>query len=457
MRGPNTRAPHDTPPPVPWRARLGTRLAKARSLRRRLSFAVRSLGSAQGRFRVTMGILSRVQRPIRSVASGYRRTLIRRTRFTVVIGSFGKSTTTRAIAAAFDRRPAVRNSWNSGVAVSIGILRTRTGTPRAVMEIGIAEPNQMTGYAQLIRPDIVVATTIGSEHHNSLGTLEQTRAEKAKMVQALPESGYAILNADDPHILWMRSVTKATVITYGLGEAADVLATDIIADAMEGTSFVLHLDGASHKVRIRLVGRHMVYSILAAIAVARVEGVKVQTILDRLGKLQPMWNRLQPIRHTSGAWILLDAFKSAEETIERALDTLDELRAKRKLIVLGDVEEPRGSQGPIYRSIGMRVAQVADRAVFVGGKTNFNRLKVGTKAGGMPREALTNVRGCPLEVIGVLKREIGPDDVVLIKGRCTQHLERIALGLIGQDVGCGTRFCSRRHTCTTCPYVRRGP
>lgn len=156
-----------------------------------------------------------------------------------------------------------------------------------------------------------------------------------------------------------------------------------------------------------------------------------------------------------GALLLLDAYKGALETIQTALDTLDQLPAERKIVVLGDVEEPQGSQGPIYKELGKRVAEVAMRVVFVGGKTNFNRLKVGTTAGGLPREALTNIRTNPLEAARMLEADLRLGDLVLVKGRCTQHLERVALVLLGKKVGCTTRFCPRRHSCETCPLLQR--
>ena len=56
----------------------------------------------------------------------------------------------------------------------------------------------MEQYARLVRPDVTVVTSIGSEHHGSLGSLEVTREEKARMISAMPASGIAVLNGDDP-------------------------------------------------------------------------------------------------------------------------------------------------------------------------------------------------------------------------------------------------------------------
>ncbi len=46
----------------------------------------------------------------------------------------------------------------------------------------------------------------------------------------------------------------------------------------------------------------------------------------------------------SGAIVLRDDYKSAEETIYSALDLLEDIPARRKFVVMGDVNEPRGNR-----------------------------------------------------------------------------------------------------------------
>jgi len=424
-------------------------------LSRRAVVVYRSLWTRNGRTRLLLSAFALV-RPVCWIAADlYRRTLARRARVVVVVGSFGKTTTTRAVRAALGLPASRFVGQNAGTAIAVGVLNLRPGSSRGALEVGIGRCGEMVGHARLIRPDIVVVTSIGSEHLSSLGTLEVTREEKAEMLRALPASGTAILNGDDPNVLWMRRKTQARVITYGFGEEHEVRASGVTQAWPDGTRFRLHVDGETHDLHTRLIGRHMIYPILAAVAVSRAEGLELRTSLSALEGLEPTQNRLQPIRHRSGAFLLLDAYKGALETIHAALDALDELPAERKLVVLGDVEEPPGSQGPIYRELGERMAGIATRVVFVGGKTNFNRLKVGTKAGGLSRDALTNVRTGALEVAEVLKADLRPGDLVLIKGRSTQHLERVALTLMGTSVECQRRSCPRRHDCETCPLLGR--
>jgi UDP-N-acetylmuramoyl-tripeptide--D-alanyl-D-alanine ligase len=244
------------------------------------------------------------------------------------------------------------------------------------------------------------------------------------------------------------------VITFGMNDMNDVRASDIRLDWPEGTRFKLHLDGKTYDMKVRLLGRHMVYPILAAAAVAHAEGFPPDTFLQSLEDLTPTPGRIQPVYLGNGAIILRDDFKSSLETIETALDVFSEIPAQRKIVVLGEVSEPPGSQGPIYWKIGERVAKIASRAVFIGG--NFQRYAAGAIRGGLPKHSIMNAQRNISNAIKALQDDLGTGDVVLIKGRDTQRLERITLALAGQKVGCDISFCDAKVRCDLCPILKLG-
>jgi len=252
-------------------------------------------------------------------------------------------------------------------------------------------------------------------------------------------------------VMWMEDSARVSVVTYGFNPTNRVRASRVIDHERTGVRFTLHLDKETREVSTRLLGKHQVAAGLAAMAIAQAEGLDTHRSLSALEALEPTLNRLQPICHPSGAWVLLDAFKGALETIDAALATLSRLPARRKVVVLGDVEEPPGSQGPIYKALGLRLADTCDRVLFVGGKTNLARLRTGTRAGGLPNDAVTNIRTNPRAILEELKPELRPSTTILIKGRSTQHLERVALLLSGESVACSRERCAWRHACSVCP------
>jgi len=277
-----------------------------------------------GRRQVAGGILFRAWPLLSRLARLHRRTAARRARVVAVVGSFGKSTTARAVAAALGmpEHPALtHNAWSS---VARAVLRIRPWQRHAVIEAGISGPGQMPVYARMIRPDVTVVTSIGSEHHPAMPTLDVTRSEKAKMIEALPATGLAVLNGDDANVAWMALRAPCRVVTFGFGARCDVRASDLRLDWPRGMRFRVDAFGEARDASIRILGRQMVYPALAAIAVAVCEGVALDDAIARVGALPPTPGRMEAVALPDGAWVLRDDYKGTRETFEAALDLLDE-------------------------------------------------------------------------------------------------------------------------------------
>jgi UDP-N-acetylmuramyl pentapeptide synthase len=413
------------------------------------------LRTPAGRMHVRQGIAYRSWPLLSRLARLYRHTLVRKTRVIAVVGSFGKSTTTRAIAAALgvpERGSMLSNSWSW---IAFALMRIRPGQRHAVIEVGISKPGLMKGYARTVGPDVAVVTAIGSEHHVSLGTLEVTRAEKSWMLQVLPASGAAVLNGDDPNVMWMKEKTRARVVTFGFGAECDVRADEVRLDWPRGTYFRLTAFGEERNVAVRLLGRHMIYPVLAAVAVSHIEGYALDGTLARLRELAPTPGRMDPVLLPNGVTVLRDDFKSTLETVHTALDVLAQIPASRRVVLLGSVSEPPGPQRPIYQALGERIAAIASHLVVF--NHDFEPVWSGARRGGMPRESVTVAARTARDAAEALSQLLHPGDVLLIKGRGPEKLDRVRLILEGRRVGCDIRYCSlRTQECEQCPMLERG-
>ncbi|MBI4525205.1 MAG: hypothetical protein HY695_15485 [Deltaproteobacteria bacterium] len=386
----------------------------------------------------------------------YRWTILRSSRIVAVVGSHGKSTTARAVVSALGGIPHRRLNLNSVAWVAASIFRIRPGQCNAVIEVGIDGPGQMAKRARTIRPDITVVTSVGSEHNRSLPNLEVTRTEKAEMVRILPASGLAVLNGDDPNVRWMTGATKARVVTFGLSDTSEFRATDVALEWPHGTRFTLHTPAGKRAVHVRLIGLPGIYAILAAVAVALNENIPLDEAISPLEGLDPTPGRLQPVFLPSGAILLRDDFTASLETIEAALDVLADIRGKRRILVLGDVSEPAGRRRAVYRRVGERLAGAASQAIFVMSGDNLSACMAGARQGGLPSDAMIKAERSVRKAVEALPSDLGAGDVVLIKGRQTQRLERVALALMGRTVRCKLTYCNARLTqCARCPMLDR--
>lgn len=370
----------------------------------------------------------------------------------MVIGSLGKTTTTRALRSALDC-PERRFSFsNYGSSLARNLLRVRRRDVHAVLEVGIAGPGIMGAYARMIRPDLVVVTSIKSEHNRSFPTLLDTRAEKVKMVRALPKEGIALLNGDDPNVRWMATQTQARAVTFGLNADNDVCAANVSAED-SGTAFDVRLGGTTHRVRSRLRGDHMVHPLLAALAAAHLEGVEPAGAIARLASLPPAPSRMEWIALPDGTSILDDSSKGAFESMHAAFETFGRVPARRRVVVLGSVEEPPGKERDVYRELGRRLARCADLVICIG-DDNMRSLRAAATRAGMERSAI-RLAGPQLQAgIDLLDEALQPGDVVLIKGAGTQRLRRVVLRLQGKRVSCRVRRCNVKVlSCDDCPLL----
>ena len=413
------------------------------------------LAGPLGRRRIAAAIRHYAWPLVAPTASLYRRTFLRNTKVVTLTGSFGKTTTARCVLAALEGQDDPRIGGNSWTSQALAVLRTAPSRKFAVIEVGIAYPGEMEVFARFHRPDIVIVTGIGSEHNRSFGTLETTREEKVKLVRAVRPEGTVILNGDDPNVRWMATQTKARTITYGFGEDNDVRADGYTLKWPEGSRIRVTVDGQSVDLQSRLLGQHHVYPILAAVAAAWSQGISPAQIHPALGRIRPGRGRLEVRKLDGDIFLLCDDFKSAPETIDAALDTLAEIPASRKLVVLGDVSEPPGVQGQVYRHFGERIARVADRAVILG--TSLRRYRAGARPAGMPDSRMETAEMSVIQAAAMVRERMRSGDVILIKGRDNQRMERVALALQGREVKCDIPLCrAKRTSCGNCPMLESG-
>lgn len=412
------------------------------------------LGTPLGRKRLRRGALRRAWPALALLARIHRATLARRVRVVAVVGSVGKTTTTRMIGAALGEGTRVALGANSASNLALGILKLAPWTERAVIEVGISAPGEMRAYARFVRPDVVVMTAIGSEHHRALGGVEGIQREKAEMLRALRPSGRALLNADDPRVVEMAGASAAPVATFGMTTGADVRARDVTLDWPHGMRMTVEAGATPVDVATRLVGRHQALAVAAATAVAVHEGIDPQRASSRLEAVPPVPGRLEPVPLAHGAWALRDDHKSAIETFDAALDVLAEIPATRRIAVVGRIADPPEGQGPAHRHLGARLAGIADRVVVVDGDPQ--PYATGARRAGAPPEL--RVDGAPRvqDAVALLAPDLRPGDVLLIKGRHSQKLARIPLALAGREVRCELKSCDIKLQCQWCPMLGRG-
>jgi UDP-N-acetylmuramoyl-tripeptide--D-alanyl-D-alanine ligase len=411
--------------------------------------------SGPGRF-VLMRALNLKAWPLVYPLARYHRRLINpATRIIAVTGSAGKSTTVQTIASVLGEYPPMLH-FNHASYLAVNLLRIKKGQKWVAMEVGISVPQvPMAQQADLVRPDVAVVTSIGREHNTSYKSLHGIREAKSYLLSGLGPDGVCVLNGDDENVVWMASKAPGKIIYFGYDKSNDIRAEDLELDWPQGTRFKLAAYGQTARVRVKLFGCHMIYSVLAAVAVALNEGLSFDRVVAGLENIEPIEGRMQPVVLPNGAILIRDDWKSPLDTVTPALNFLAQVPAGRRIVVMGNLAEVPNPSGPVYRDLGIQVGKAADRILYFG--TAFKHFRSGARKAGLPTDLITNCHRDVKHTIEILRTELRPGDVVLLKGQGAQHLSRIALGLMGRRVECELINCNTHETlCSRCAKLETG-
>jgi UDP-N-acetylmuramoyl-tripeptide--D-alanyl-D-alanine ligase len=334
-------------------------------------------------------------------------------------GSSGKTTTKDLIAQLAVRLgPTVAppGSFNNELGHPYTALQAGPETRYLVMEKGARGVGHVRYLCEVVPPRISVVLNVGVAHLGEFGSVEAIALAKGELVEALPADGLAVLNADDPRVDAMASRTEARVVRYGESERADVRAVDVAVDGRGRPSYTLVTPEGTAPVRLGLTGRHQVSNSLAAAAVARELGMPLADLAAALGELGLVsTRRMDVFERADGVTVIDDSYNANPASMAVALRALASMRGTgRTVAVLGYMAELGDFEREGHQQVGRLAAELGvDRLLVVGepaAPIHAGATAVG-KWGG--ESVLLTDQAAAVEV---LRSELRPGDVVLVKG-----------------------------------------
>jgi UDP-N-acetylmuramoyl-tripeptide--D-alanyl-D-alanine ligase len=236
----------------------------------------------------------------------------------------------------------------------------------------------------------------------------------------------AVLNADDPRVAAMAARTRARVVTVGRDPAADVRAEDPTLDAGRPRFRLVAPQGAADVV-LRLHGAHHVGNALAAAAVALECGGTVDGVAAALAAAGPAsrW-RMEVTDRPDGVTVVNDAYNANPESMRAALAALTSIaasgpgaaRRRRSWAVLGRMAELGTASGAAHAEVAAAAAELGVDELVTVDAPDFGA----GRAVGDVDAALT-----------LLRAELEPGDVVLVKASRAAGLDWVASALLAED------------------------
>ena len=367
-----------------------------------------------------------------------------RATFICVTGSSAKTSTVGILSHILEGQgPVHAQILRNTVPASLKSLRKVPLESRYVVcETGSHGPGTLQPHIDLVKPSVGIVTLVGLEHYSAFRTLDAVAAEKATLVEALPEHGLAILNHDDPHVIDMASRSRARVATFGCsGGDYRIMRTAASVPGAFGLTIV-H-DGVRFEIETQLTGAHNSVAVAAAFACAHQLGLPASLIKDRLASFRPIFGRCSTHVIDNGPIFIADTAKAPYWSIYLPITMMGEFTAPRKRIVIGQISDA-GNTNPKYRDVYRASRLVADQVIFVGDNAHRSKATAEEVAAGRFVEKRTLH-----EAAAFIKQTAVPGEIILLKSAPNLHLERILLNF-EDDVACWDMACGRRFQCIIC-------
>ena len=348
-----------------------------------------------------------------------------------ITGSAGKTTTKEILAHLLAQNFRVMKSagnLNNHIGMPLQLLKLEAEHDIAVVEMGMNHPGEIRALGKLAHHDLAIVTCVAPAHLEFFKSVAEIARAKYELIESLHSGGTAVLNADDEYVSQFGRDFHGKVLTFGIKRPADVCAQNMELRGIEGSSFELVAGGVRETVSFPLAGEHNIYNALAASAAALDRGITPSQVASALSTVEPPDKRGQ-VLELVGTTIINDCYNSNPSALKAMIDVLAGTKARRRILVAGEMLELGPSAEALHRECGVYAAEKKiDVVIGVRGLAKF--LSDAASDAGVEAHFMETAD----QAGEWLARELRAGDAVLLKASRGVKLERALERLGGTRV-----------------------
>lgn len=346
--------------------------------------------------------------------------------FIGVTGSVGKTSTKDLISGVLSGRYNVHKNlgnFNNEIGLPMTLFNLEAHHEISVLEMGMSSYGEILNLVNIVNPQIGVITNIGVSHIEHLGSKENILKAKMEIATNLGRGNYLLVNGDDEQLKTIDKHDKEyEVVFYGLSSSNDFYPTDVKDLGEDGSSFTVNIEGKPTEFKIKQLGLHNVYNGLAAVWIGLKYNMTAEEIQRGLDSFEPSKMRLEVI-NKDNMKIINDAYNASPDSMKAAIDVLENIKAERKIAVLGNMFEMGSFAEEGHRSVGKHIVdKKIDILITVGDMANWIGLEA--KKNGMNEDKVYSVL-TNSDAISILEKNINANDAILVKGSRGMTMEEI--------------------------------
>ena len=287
-----------------------------------------------------------------------------------ITGSFGKTSTKNIVGSILaKKRPTLISpaSYNTPMGLTMTIDKELSNLYcYFVAEMGAYKPGEIRELVNLVKPKYGIVTSVGHQHLETFKSIENVTKTKMELIEGLPTNGLGIINYDNEYIRNYQIKNDVKVLTYSLqDDSCDIYGFDIKYQE-QGMEFKFKLHNLIYSCSTKLLGRHNVENIMAAILLADHFEYSIDDITSAIKRLVPVKNRLELKRVNNKTIMIDDAFNANEVGIKESIYILGQYQGKKRILITPGLIDLGSISKKIHHDLGMYLTKYVDQVMIVG-------------------------------------------------------------------------------------------
>ncbi len=336
-----------------------------------------------------------------------------------VTGSVGKTSTKDIIANVVSQKYKTLKTignQNNDIGLPFTILNLKDEEVM-VLEMGMNHFGEISLLSNIAKPNICVITNIGTSHIGNLGSRENILKAKLEILDGADDPIIIINNDNDLLHEWQNEYKdKYNIVTYGIEQSSKIRATNIELKE-ESSKFNCEIFNKNTLeegiVNVPVGGEHFIYNALSAIAVGKVLDIEISRIVKGIETFELTKKRMDISNLKNGVKIINDAYNASFEAMQASLKYLGELKANRKIAVLGDMLELGDYSQKLHEQVGEEVVK-NKIDILIGSGEYAKYIIQSAKENGMPENMVYYFEDTK-EIIEYLNKIMKQGDIILFK------------------------------------------
>ena len=340
-----------------------------------------------------------------------------------ITGSVGKTSTKDIISNVVAQKYNVlktEGNLNNHIGLPLTLLNL-DNHEAIVVEMGMNHFGEISALSKIAKPTISVITNIGTSHIGNLGSRENILKAKLEILDGMSKNGSLVINNDNDllHDWWQKKPWKNTY-TFGINNKSNYMAENVVEHDYYST---FNIEG--NAININVSGKSFIYNALAAYSVGKLLNISSDKIVKGIEDFTLTEKRMEIRKTSNNSVVIEDYYNASLESTIMALDVLSNLKASKKIAVLGDILELGNFSEKIHKEIGSKIPEYDVDVLITVGKDAENIAKEAQKSG------FQNIHVCAknTEAIHYLMREITDNSAILIKASHGMNFGEIAKGV----------------------------